>query len=286
MPFRWTINPYRGCTHACSYCFARPTHTYLDFDAGRDFEREIVVKVNAPERLRVELGRPSWQGEHIALGTNTDPYQWVEGRYKLMRGIWQAMIDARNPGSVLTKSPLLLRDLDLMVELASRADFSAALSIPTLDEKAWRATEPHTPHPKARLEALAELTRAGIRTGVLIAPLMPGINDSPEQVTRILELATEAGAQYVSGIALHLRGEVREVFMAWLTEHRSDLVDRYRDLYRRGAYAPTAERRRLARLVRGPDAGPWERSGRTGSPPAEAAPPPSAPEQQALFSVG
>jgi DNA repair photolyase len=286
MPFRWTINPYRGCTHACAYCFARPTHTYLDFDAGRDFEREIVVKVNAPERLRVELGRPSWQGEHIALGTNTDPYQWVEGRYKLMRGIWQVMIDARNPGSVLTKSPLLLRDVDLMVELASRADFSAALSIPTLDEKAWRATEPHTPNPKARLEALAELTRAGIRTGVLIAPLMPGINDSPEQVTRILELATEAGAQYVSGIALHLRGEVREVFMAWLAEHRSDLVDRYRDLYRRGAYAPTAERRRLARLVHGPDPGPWERSGRTGLPPAEAAPSPSAPEQQALFSVG
>ena len=117
MPFRWTINPYRGCTHACAYCFARPTHTYLDLDAGRDFEREIVVKVNAPERLRVELARPSWKGEHVALGTNTDPYQWVEGRYKLMRGIWQAMIDARNPGSVLTKSPLLLRDLDLMHEL-------------------------------------------------------------------------------------------------------------------------------------------------------------------------
>jgi DNA repair photolyase len=287
MPFRWTINPYRGCTHACRYCFARSTHTYLDFDAGRDFEREIVVKVNAPERLRVELARPSWKGEHIALGTNTDPYQWVEGRYKLMRGIWQALIDARNPGSVLTKSPLLLRDLDLMVELASRGDFSAALSIPTLDEKAWRSTEPHTPNPRARLEAVAELTRAGIPTGVLIAPLMPGINDSPEQVGRILELATEAGAEYVSGIALHLRGEVRQVFMDWLTEHRSDLVDRYRDLYRRGAYAPTAERRRLARLVQGPDVRPWERSGRTGSPPAKAAPAaPRAPEQQALFNVG
>jgi DNA repair photolyase len=286
MPFRWTINPYRGCTHACQFCFARPTHTYLDFNAGRDFEREIVVKVNAPERLRAELARPSWRGEHIALGTNTDPYQWVEGRYKLMRGIWRAMIDARNPGSVLTKSPLLLRDLDLMVELASRADFSAALSIPTLDEKAWRATEPHTPSPKARLEAVAELTRAGIRTGVLIAPLMPGINDAPEQVTRIVELATEAGAQYVSGIALHLRGEVRQVFMDWLAEHRSDLVDRYRDLYRRGAYAPTAERRRLARLVQGPDAGAWERSVRTGSPVPEAASPPPVPEQEALFKLG
>ncbi len=286
MPFRWTINPYRGCSHGCSYCFARPTHKYLDFDAGRDFEREIVVKVNAPERLRVELARPSWLGEHIALGTNTDPYQWVEGRYRLMRGIWEAMIDARNPGSVLTKSPLLLRDLDLMTELARRADFSAALSVPTLDEKAWRATEPHTPNPRARLEAVAELIRAGIRTGVLIAPLMPGINDSPAQVAEILELATEAGAAYVSGIALHLRGEVRQVFMAWLAEHRPDLVDRYRDLYRRGAYAPAAERRRLAHLVHGPDLGPWERSGRRGlAPPSEPLPPRS-PAQQALFEVG
>jgi DNA repair photolyase len=286
MPFRWTINPYRGCTHACSYCFARPTHTYLDFNAGRDFEREIVVKVNAPERLRVELARPSWRGEHIALGTNTDPYQWVEGRYKLMQGIWEAMIEARNPGSVLTKSPLLLRDLDLMKALSSRADFSAALSVPTLDEKAWRATEPHTPNPKARLEAVAELTRAGIRTGILIAPLMPGINDSPEQVARILEMASKAGAEYVSGIALHLRGEVRQVFMDWLAENRSDLVDRYRELYRRGAYAPTAERRRLARLVQGPDVGPWERSDRTGSPPQPAPEPDPTPEQQTLFSVG
>jgi DNA repair photolyase len=240
-------------------CFARPTHRYLDFDAGRDFEREIVVKVNAPERLRVELARPSWKGEHIALGTNTDPYQWVEGRYKLMPGIWQAMIDARNPGSVLTKSPLLLRDLPLMKELAQRADFSAAVSVPTIDERAWRETEPHTPNPKARLEAIAELTRAGIRTGVLVAPLMPGINDSPEQVARILELAEEAGAAYVTGIALHLRGEVREVFFEFLARRRPDLVARYRELYRRGAYAPVSERRRLARLIAGPDLDPSRR---------------------------
>src|SRR6266481_3759203 len=118
MPFDWTINPYRGCTHACVYCFARPTHTYLDMDAGRDFEREIVVKVNVPEVLRAELRRPSWRGEHIAMGTNTDPYQWVEGRYRLMRGIWEGLRDARNPCSVLTKSPLLLRDLDLMKEIS------------------------------------------------------------------------------------------------------------------------------------------------------------------------
>ena len=259
VPFRWTINPYRGCTHACVFCFARPSHKYLDFNAGRDFEKEIVVKVNAPELLRTELARPSWKGEHVALGTNTDPYQWVEGRYKLMQGIWEAMRDAANPCSVLTKSPLLLRDVELMKQIAARTEFSAALSVPTLDEKAWRATEPHTPNPRARLEAVAELSRAGIRTGVLVAPLMPGINDSPEQVAPILELASEAGAAYVSGIALHLRGEVRDLFFEWLREHRPDLIPRYKQLYRRGAYMPPEERRRLAALVKGPDLPPGHR---------------------------
>jgi DNA repair photolyase len=250
MPFRWTINPYRGCSHACIYCFARPTHKYLDFNPGRDFEREIVVKVNAPEVLRVELARSSWKREHVALGTNTDPYQWVEGRYKLMIGIWEALRDASNPCSVLTKSPLLLRDLPLMLEIAERASFSACLSIPTLDEKAWRATEPHTPSPRARLEAVAELNAAGIPTGVLIAPLMPGINDAPHQVEPLLKLAAEAGATNIAGIALHLRGEVRGVFMDWLRSQRPDLVPRYEELYRRRAYAPREERERLGRMVR------------------------------------
>ena len=269
MPFRWTINPYRGCTHACKFCFARPTHTYLGFNAGRDFEREIVVKVNAPELLRVELARPSWKGEHVALGTNTDPYQWVEGRYRLMPDIWQAMLEARNPCSVLTKSPLLLRDLPVLSALAATTEFSAAVSVPTIDERAWRQSEPHTPNPRARLEAIAELTRAGIRTGVLIAPLMPGINDAPEQVATILEQASEAGASYVTGIALHLRGEVRGVFFEWLAEHRPDLVARYRRLYRNGAYAPVEERKRLAKLVRGPDLDPGQRTrGQSIEPPA------------------
>lgn len=250
MPFRWTVNPYRGCSHACVFCFARPTHRYLDFDAGRDFEREIVVKVNAPERLRAELARPSWKGEHVALGTNTDPYQWVESRYRLMEGIWEALRDAANPCSVLTKSPLLLRDLALMLEIARRASFSACLSIPTLDEKAWRATEPHTPSPRARLEAVAELNRAGVPTGVLIAPLMPGINDAPHQIEPLLEQAAQAGATNIAGAALHLRGEVRSVFMDWLRAQRPDLVPRYEELYRARAYAPREERARLARLVR------------------------------------
>jgi DNA repair photolyase len=250
MPFRWTINPYRGCTHACSYCFARPTHQYLDFDAGRDFEREIVVKVNVPEVLRAELGRPSWGCEHVALGTNTDPYQWVEKRYELMPGIWEALRDSDTPCSVLTKSPLLLRDRSLFEQLAQSVGFTANLSVPTLDEKAWRATEPHTPHPRARLEAVAELNRAGIPTGILIAPLMPGINDAPEQVDRILELAAEAGAVHVAGLALHLRGEVRRLFFDWLRAERPDLLPRYEELYRQGAYVPAAERRRLGALAR------------------------------------
>jgi DNA repair photolyase len=250
MPFRWTVNPYRGCSHACVYCFARPTHTYLGFDAGRDFEREIVVKVNAPEVLRRELARPSWQREHVALGTNTDPYQWVEARYRLMPGIWEALRDSATPCSVLTKSPLVLRDLGLLVELAGEGLVSAALSVPTLDERAWRATEPHTPHPMARLEAVAELNRAGVPTSVLVAPLMPGINDDPEQVKRILELANEARAHSVTPVALHLRPRVREVFMDWLEAQRPDLVGRYAELYGRGSYAPAAERRRLVGLVR------------------------------------
>lgn len=293
MPFRWTINPYRGCSHACRYCFARPSHRYLDFDAGRDFEREIVVKVNTPEVLRAELARKSWKGEHVALGTNTDPYQWVEGRYKLMEGVWEAMRDAAggagNPCSVLTKSPLLLRDLPLMREIAQRTQFSASLSIPTLDEKAWRATEPHTPNPRARIEAVAELNRAGIRTGVLIAPLMPGINDAPHQVEPLLEAVREAGATSVGGVALHLRGEVKGVFMQWLGEARPELVARYEELYRRGAYAPGEERKRLAGLIRDdrPQAPPtrYTRLRGPGARPSTAAADPAEPppRQQALF---
>jgi DNA repair photolyase len=251
MPFRWTVNPYRGCTHACVYCFARPTHRYLDFDEGRDFEREIVVKVNAPEVLRGELARPSWSHEHVALGTNTDPYQWVEARYRLMPGIWQALLDSRTPCSVLTKSPLLLRDLPLLAELASEGLFSAALSVPTLDERAWRATEPHTPHPAARLEAVRRLTDAGVPTSVLIAPLMPAINDDPRMVREIVTRAREAGARHITPVALHLRTGVREVFSEWLEQTRPELVGDYAALYARGAYLPAGERKRLHELVRG-----------------------------------
>jgi DNA repair photolyase len=253
LPFNWTINAYRGCAHACTYCFARNTHTYLDLDAGPDFEREIIVKVNIPELVRAELSRPSWKRELVAIGTNTDPYQWAEGRYEFMPPILEALRDTRTPVSVLSKSPLPLRDLDLYLELAEVADVSVNFSVPTLDERIWRETEPHTPHPRKRLEAVAKFNEAGIPSGVLVAPLMPGINDSPELVEEIVSLAEEAGATFVNGIALHLRPGVKEVFMLWLSAARPDLVSRYQDLYRDRAYAPNAERNRIAGLVRAPN---------------------------------
>jgi DNA repair photolyase len=253
LPFNWTVNTFRGCHHACVFCFARNTHTYLDLDAGRDFEQEIVVKVNAPELLRAELARPRWKRELVAIGTNTDPYQWAEGKYRLMPPIIEALRDFETPLSVLSKSPLPLRDLDLYLELAEVADVSVNFSVPTLDEKIWRQTEPHTPHPRKRLEAVAKFNEAGIPSGVLIAPLMPGINDSPELVEEIVSIAEEAGAPFVNGIALHLRPGVKEVFMSWLSAARPDLVPRYEDLYQDRAYAPNAERKRIGSLVRAPN---------------------------------
>lgn len=254
--FNWTINPYRGCTHACVFCFARRTHRYLDFDAGRDFEREIVVKVNVPELLRAELARPSWRRELVALGTNTDPYQWVESRYRMMPEILAALEGTGTPVSVLTKSPLLLRDIDRFERMAKRLPVSVNLSVPTLDERAWRATEPHTPSPAARLDAVEELRRRGIDSGVLIAPLMPGINDDPEQVQPIVDRAREAGATFLGGVSLHLRDEVRDVFFAWLQAKRPDLIPRYEQLYPGDrAYLSAEQRRRVTSAVRG-----WGRS--------------------------
>jgi DNA repair photolyase len=250
--FGWTINPFRGCTHACRYCFARRTHPFLGFDAARDFEREIVVKVNVPELLRAELARPSWKRELVALGTNTDPYQWVESRYRMMPEILTALEEAETPVSVLTKSPLALRDIEIYERMAKRLPVSVNLSVPTLDEKVWRATEPHTPSPAARLDAVAELRRRGIDSGVLIAPLMPGINDDPEQVQPIVDRAREAGATFLGGVALHLRDEVRDVFFSWLRVKRPDLVARYEQLYPDGrAYLRPGQRQRVTSAVEG-----------------------------------
>jgi DNA repair photolyase len=249
--FSWTVNPFRGCSHACVYCFARRTHTYLDMGAGRDFEREIVVKVNVPELLRAELRRPSWKRELVALGTNTDPYQWVESRYRMMPEILAALEEAETPVSVLTKSPLVLRDIEIYERMAKKLPVSVNLSVPTLDEEAWRATEPHTPSPAARLEAVEELRSRGIDSGVLIAPLMPGINDDPAQVQPIVDRAKAAGATFLGGVALHLKGEVKDVFFGWLQAKRPDLLPRYEALYGDRAYMRPEQRKHATRALKG-----------------------------------
>lgn len=256
-------------------CFARRTHTYLDFDAGRDFEREIVVKVNVPELVRAELARPSWKRELVALGTNTDPYQWVESRYRMMPEILAALEAAETPVTILTKSPLVLRDLEILERMAKRLPVSVNLSVPTLDEAAWRATEPHTPSPAARLDAVAELRGRGIDSGVLVAPLMPGINDEPEQVRPILERARAADATFLGSVALHLRGEVKDVFFAWLAEKRPDLVPRYEALYRDRSYMRPAQRKHATRAVNGWGRARLRRSlaDRSEQPPSRQAPP-------------
>jgi DNA repair photolyase len=263
--FSWTINPYRGCSHACSYCFARRTHKYLDLDPGRDFEREIVVKVNVPELLRAELARPSWNRELVALGTNTDPYQWVESRYRMMPEILEALLAAKTPVSVLTKSPLAMRDVKIFARMAKKKlPISVNMSVPTLDEDVWRATEPHTPSPAARLDAVAELRRRGIDSGVLIAPLMPGINDDPDQVRPIVEKAKKAGATFLGGVALHLRDEVKDVFFAWLEAKRPDLLPKYEELYPGDrAYMKPEQRKQATRAVRGWGKGRVGERGRT-----------------------
>lgn len=248
MPFRYTINAYRGCSHACTYCFARPTHTFLGMDAGDDFERRIVVKVNAVERLAAELRDPRWGREHIAMGTNTDPYQPAEGRYRLTRGLIGELTKARNPFSILTKSPMILRDLDLLAEVARAGLVRCNLSVGTLDEDVWRASEPGTPPPRRRIDAVARLNAAGVPCGVLIAPVLPGMSDSPEQLADVVDACVEAGAVSVSPILLHLRPGVREIFMPWLEGHRPDLVARYGELYS-ASYATPGARARLSQAV-------------------------------------
>jgi DNA repair photolyase len=233
MPFRFTINAYRGCSHACVYCFARPTHEYLDLNIGSDFDSKLVVKVNAVERLRAELRSPKWGGDHIAMGTNTDPYQRAEGKYHLTQGIVRALSEAANPFSILTKSTLILRDLELLTEAAKRTHVRANFSIGTLDEATWKATEPGTPHPRKRVEAVAKLNEAGVECGVLVAPVIPGMSDGPGQVEEVVRACVDAGAVSVSAMYLHLRRGVKAHFMGWLQEARPDLVAQYAARYRR-----------------------------------------------------
>lgn len=236
MPFHWTINPMRGCSHACRYCFARPTHEYLDLDAGRDFDSQIVVKTNIAAVLRNELRRRSWHQEPVALGTNTDPYQRAEGRYRLMPGIIRALAESGTPFSILTKGTLLRRDLPLLTMAARQVPVSLAVSIAIHDLDLHRSLETGTPSPKARLELVRSLADAGFSVNVLVAPVIPYLTDSKAHLDGLFEAIAAAGAHSAVAFPMHLRGSTRGWFLGWLAEHHPALVRRYRQLYGRGAY--------------------------------------------------
>lgn len=278
LPFRYTVNGYRGCSHACRYCFARPTHEYLDFDVGADFDTQIVVKTNVAEVLRQELRRPSWQRETVALGTNTDPYQRAEGRYALMPGIISALADSGTPMSILTKGTLLRRDLPLISQAAQQVPLSVAISLAVGDPQLHRDVEPGTPTPQARLALITAIREANLGCHVMVAPVMPHLTDSTEHLDALLGQIAAAGATSVTVFGLHLRGATRGWFMAWLASAHPELTSRYRDLYRRGAYLPQRyrdilrERARplIAKYRLGSDPRP-------SSPPATPAPPPAQP---------
>jgi len=246
MPFGWSINPYRGCTHGCVYCFARGTHSYLDFDTGRDFDTQIVVKLNVGELLTKELGRPSWQREHVAMGTNTDPYQRAEGRYRLMPGVIEALAASGTPFSILTKGTLLSRDLPLLVQAQRQAPVGLTVSLALLDPELQAILEPGTPSPKARLELIRRIAGAGLPCGVLVAPLLPHLTDDVQQLRDLVAELAEAGVSGVSAVALHLRPGAREWFFDWLARARPDLVPQYERLYARGANACADYRRALS----------------------------------------
>ncbi|MGH3788996.1 MAG: Rv2578c family radical SAM protein [Pseudonocardiaceae bacterium] len=249
MPFEWTVNPYRGCSHSCVYCFARRTHEYLELDSGLDFDSKIVVKINAPELLRRQLISSRWAGNHIAMGTNVDPYQRAEGRYRLMPGILEALRDAQNPFSILTKGTLVLRDLDLLHQTAEVTDVSVNVSVGFVDEALWRQVEPGTPAPRARLGVCRTLTDSGIGCGVLMAPILPYLTDSPSQLEATVCAIAEAGARSVTPLVLHLRPGAREWYLAWLEREHPELIACYHELYGRGAYAPETYQRSISARV-------------------------------------
>jgi DNA repair photolyase len=249
MAFRWTINPYRGCSHSCSYCFARNTHTYLDLDSGQDFNSKIVVKVNAPMLARKELAAAKWQGEHVAMGTNVDCYQRAEGRYRLMPGIIAALRDAANPFSILTKGTLILRDIDLLEQSAEVTDVGLNVSVGFIDKELSRSVESGTPSPERRLGVCAALNDRGLRCGVLMGPVLPFLTDSPAQLDATVRLIAEAGAASVTPIVLHLRPGAREWYLRWLGENFPELAGSYRSMYGGGAYAPKAYQQQISQQV-------------------------------------
>ncbi|PTR45600.1 DNA repair photolyase [Rhodococcus sp. OK611] len=236
LPFRFTINAFRGCSHACRYCFARPTHEYLDLDAGRDFDSQVVVKTNVAAVLRRELARRSWKREHVALGTNTDPYQRAEGRYRLMPGIIGALAESGTPFSILTKGTLLRRDLPLLTLAARQVPVGIGVSLAIGDPDLQKAIEPGTPSPKARLDLIRAIADAGFDCNVMVAPVIPYLTDSTRHLDELLGAIADAGASGVTVFPMHLRGSTRGWFLNWLAEEHPALIRRYRQLYGRGAY--------------------------------------------------
>lgn len=251
MPFAWTINPYRGCSHACLYCFARGTHEYLDLDGGGDFDSQIVVKTNVADVLRRELRRGSWKHDTVALGTNTDPYQRAEGRYRLMPDIIRALAESGTPMSILTKGTLIRRDLPLLVDAAEHVPVDVSISIAMYDDELQHSIEPGTPSTRARLDTVRTLTDAGFRVGVFLMPVMPHLTDSVEAVDLALRRIKESGADHVIYGALHLRAGVKPWFLQWLEREHPELTSSYRALYPGvAAEAPKAYRQWLAKRIR------------------------------------
>jgi DNA repair photolyase len=248
MPFDWSLNPYMGCVHRCTFCYVRAFERRADRPSDDRYGRTIRVKVNVVDVLRRELARPSWAGEPVAIGAATDPYQPAEGRYRLTRGCIEALAEARNPFSLITRGPLIVRDLDVLQEAASRADVSVNFSVPTLDPEVWRATEPGTAPPRQRLRALKQLVDGGIKAGVGMAPILPGLSDRPEQLAEVVRAAREAGATHVWANVLFLRPGTREHFLEQLARDWPEELERYERLYEGRAYLgrPEAEPVRAA----------------------------------------
>ncbi len=249
MPFEWSLNPYMGCVHRCTFCYVRAFEKRADRPSGDEYGRSIRVKINVADVLRRELARRSWKGDHVAIGAATDPYQPAEGRYKLTRACLETLRDAGNPFHIITRSPMIVRDLDVLVEAASRAELSVTFSVPTLDEDVWRKTEPGTPPPRQRLRAVRELVDAGLKAGVGMAPLLPGISDRPDQLRAVVEAAREAGATGIWANVLYLKPGTREHFLAELARDWPEQADRYEQLYSGRAYLPAEQTKHVKSLV-------------------------------------
>jgi DNA repair photolyase len=249
MPFGWSLNPYMGCAHRCTFCYVRAYELRADRPSDDRYGRSIRVKVNVADVLRAELARPSWTGETVAIGAATDPYQPAEGRYKLTRACLETLRDAANPFSLITRSPMVVRDLDVLVDAAVRTEVGVVFSVPTLDEEVWRRTEPGTPPPHRRLEALTRLVEAGVKAGVGMAPILPGISDAPEQLERVVRAARAAGATSIWANVLYLQPGTREHFLAALAHDWPEELARYERLYRSRAYLPKTEAEPVRELV-------------------------------------